>query len=146
LYDSRLNITEMRRLGLDNPLVDLMVLSACETAFGNEVAELGFAGLAVQAGVKTALGSVWQVSDTGTLALMTDFYSKLKNTTTKAEALRQAQLDMLKGKVYKTSDGNTIVTPNLDISLEGLPDTSRFPEDFSHPFYWAPFTMIGNPW
>ncbi|AFZ52811.1 CHAT domain-containing protein [Cyanobacterium aponinum] len=146
LYDSRLNITEMRRLGLDNPLVDLMVLSACETAFGNEVAELGFAGLAVQAGVKTALGSVWQVSDTGTLALMTDFYSKLKNTTTKAEALRQAQLDMLKGKVYKTSDGNTIVTPNLDISLEDLPDTSRFPEDFSHPFYWAPFTMIGNPW
>ncbi len=146
LYDSRLNITELRRLGLNDPLVELMVLSACETAFGNEIAELGFAGLAVQAGVKSAMGSVWQVSDTGTLALMTDFYAKLKDSNTKSEALRQAQLDMLKGRVYKTSDGNAIVTPNLEISLESLPDTSRFPEDFSHPFYWSPFTMIGNPW
>ena len=146
LYNSRLGINEIRSLGLNNPLVELMVLSACETAFGNEIAELGFAGLAVKAGVKTAMGSVWQVSDTGTLALMTDFYSQLKAQSTKAEALRQAQLNLLQKKVYKSEDGRNIITPEMEISLEGLPKNSRFSEDFSHPFYWAPFTMIGNPW
>ncbi|WP_373481196.1 CHAT domain-containing protein [Geminocystis sp.] len=146
LYNSRLPLNEIRTLGLNQPLVELMVLSACETAFGNEIAELGFAGLAVQAGVKTAMGSVWQVSDTGTLALMTDFYSQLKQQTTKAEALRQTQLDMLTGKIYKTEDGSKIITPKSEVSLEGLPETSRQKEDFTHPFYWAPFTMIGNPW
>ncbi|RMD69425.1 MAG: CHAT domain-containing protein, partial [Cyanobacteria bacterium J149] len=146
LHNSRLNLEEVRQLGLNDPLVELMVLSACETAFGNEIAELGFAGLAVQAGVKTAMGSVWQVSDTGTLALMTDFYSQLKSAPIKAEALRQAQLNLLRGKVYKAEDGNFIVTPNLSVSLEGLPENSRQRENFSHPFYWAPFTMIGNPW
>lgn len=146
LYNGRLQLREIPRLGLYNPQVELMVLSACETAFGNEIAELGFAGLAVQAGVKTAMGSVCQVSDSVTLALMTDFYSQLKTAPIKAEALRQAQLNMLKGKVYKSNDGNTIVTPSLSISLENLPESSRQAENFIHPFYWAPFTMIGNPW
>ncbi|BAQ62602.1 flagelliform silk protein [Geminocystis sp. NIES-3708] len=146
LYNSRLKLGELRNLGLNQPLVELMVLSACDTAFGNEIAELGFAGLAVQAGVKTSLGSVWQVSDTGTLALMTDFYGQLKTQSTKAESLRQAQLNMLQGKIYKTEDGNEIITPELEVSLDGLPENSRQKEDFSHPFYWAPFTMIGNPW
>jgi filamentous hemagglutinin family protein len=146
LYNSRLGLGDLRNLGLNQPLVELMVLSACETAFGNEIAELGFAGLAVQAGVKTAMGSVWQVSDTGTLALMTDFYRQLKIQSTKAESLRQAQLNMLTGKVYKSDDGNKIITPQQEVSLETLPENSRQKEDFSHPFYWAPFTMIGNPW
>jgi filamentous hemagglutinin family protein len=146
LYNSRLGLSQIRNLGLNDPLVELLVLSACETAFGNEEAELGFAGLAVQAGVKTAMGSVWQVSDTGTLALMADFYNQLKTQSTKAEALRQAQLNMLKRRTYKTEDGNQIVTPELEISLQGFPVNSRQSEDFSHPFYWAPFTMIGNPW
>lgn len=146
LYNSRLPLNEINNLGLSQPLVELMVLSACETAFGNEIAELGFAGLAVKAGVKTAMGSVWQVSDTGTLALMTDFYAQLKIQTTKAEALRQTQLDMLTGKIYKTEDGSKIITPQSEVSLETLPESSRQKEDFSHPFYWAPFTMIGNPW
>lgn len=146
LYNSRLGLGDLRNLGLNQPLVELMVLSACETAFGNEIAELGFAGLAVQAGVKTAMGSVWQVSDTGTLALMTDFYGQLKIQSTKAESLRQAQLNMLTGKVYKSDDGNKIITPQQEVSLETLPENSRQKENFSHPFYWAPFTMIGNPW
>jgi CHAT domain-containing protein len=146
LYNSRLGLDDIRELGLREPLVELMVLSACETAFGNEISELGFAGLAVKAGVKSAMGSVWQVSDTGTLALMSDFYKQLKEEPTKAQALRQAQLNMLYKKVYKAEDGNAIVTPEQNISLDQLPEESRQAEDFSHPFYWAPFTMIGNPW
>lgn len=146
LYDGRLGLKQIDILPLNQPLVELMVLSACETAFGDEIAELGFAGLAVKAGVKSAMGSVWEVSDTGTLALMTEFYAQLKQQNTKAEALRQAQLALLKGKVRKTEDGKKIITPQLQIPLEGLPEEALIPEDLSHPFYWAPFTMIGNPW
>ncbi|WP_017292653.1 CHAT domain-containing protein [Geminocystis herdmanii] len=146
LYNSRLNFDDINQLGLSRSKVELMLLSACQTALGNDIAELGFAGLAVQAGVKSAIGTVWTIGDTGTLAFMTDFYSELRTQTTKAEALRQTQLNMLNGKIYKSEDGNTIITPNMSVSLEGLPEDSRLREDFSHPFYWAPFTLIGNPW
>jgi CHAT domain-containing protein len=148
LYNGRLGLNDIKGLELkqgDSP-VELLVLSACETAFGDENVELGFVGLAVQSGVKSALGSLWQVSDTGTLALMTDFYSQLRQGVIKAEALRQAQLNMIQGKVYKTPQGSEIVTPNLNLSLTDLPPRSQQPEDFSHPFYWSPFTLIGSPW
>lgn len=146
LYNSRLSFKDIGSLGLSRSGIELMLLSACQTALGNDIAELGFAGLAVQAGVKSAIGTVWTIGDTGTLAFMTDFYSQLKTQTTKAEALRQTQLNMLNGKVYKSDDGNTVITPNKSVSLEALPEDSRQPEDLSHPFYWAPFTLIGNPW
>ncbi|MEQ9553751.1 MAG: CHAT domain-containing protein [Coleofasciculus sp. G3-WIS-01] len=80
----------MRQLDWDNPAVELLVLSACRTAIGSKEAELGFTGLAVASGVKTALGSIWQVDDAGTLALMSEFYTHLGETAIKAEALRQA--------------------------------------------------------
>jgi CHAT domain-containing protein len=60
--------------------------------------ELGFAGLSVQAGVKSALASLWFVSDEGTMALMTKFYQELKQAPIKAEALRRTQVAMLKGR------------------------------------------------
>lgn len=83
----------------DDPQVELLVLSACVTAMGDHQAELGFAGLAVQAGVKSAMASLWSVSDAGTLALMSGFYQSLSDPaiTIKAEALRQAQLALLRG-------------------------------------------------
>jgi CHAT domain-containing protein len=148
LFSSRLSLSDVKNLELkrgDFP-VELLVLSACETAFGDETVELGFVGLAVQSGVKSALGSLWQVSDTGTLALMSDFYAQLKKGTIKAEALRQAQLNMINAKVYKDAVNKEIVTSETNISLEGLPANSQQAEDFSHPFYWAPFTLIGSPW
>jgi CHAT domain-containing protein len=118
-------------------------LSACNTASGNEEVELGFAGLAVQAGVKSALASLWSVDDEGTLALMTEFYQRLKNTPIKAEALRQAQIAMLKGQV-RINDGQLRGTKS-DISLpQELQLEGNL--DLSHPYYWAAFTMIGSPW
>ncbi|MEQ9549004.1 MAG: CHAT domain-containing protein [Coleofasciculus sp. G3-WIS-01] len=68
-WHQKLPLDQIRDLGLNNPPVELMVLSACRTALGDEEAELGFTGLAVQAGVKSALGSLWYVSDRGTLGL-----------------------------------------------------------------------------
>ena len=67
----------IREMEWDTPRVELLVLSACRTALGDEQAELGFGGLAVASGVKSALASLWYVSDQGTLGLMTEFYSQL---------------------------------------------------------------------
>ena len=140
------------KLSLDNPIVDLMVLSACETAIGNNDSEadkkigMGFAGLAVKAKVKSVLASLWSVNDAGTLALMASFYKHLQSQShpVKAEALRLAQIDMIEKKV-KFQDGYLVINDEriqkLPEGLEGLGNT-----DFSHPYYWSAFTLIGNFW
>jgi CHAT domain-containing protein len=74
-----------------------VVLSACRSAVGDQNAELGLAGLAVAAGVKSVLASTWYVSDEGTLVFMTEFYQQLQNSPIKAEALRQTQMQLLRG-------------------------------------------------
>lgn len=141
--NERLGLDEIGKLKLDRPQVELLVLSACETAVGDKQVELGFAGLAVQAGVKSALASLWYVSDTGTLALMTEFYRHLQSADTKAEALQQAQMAMLKGQVrlqggeLRGSRGAMELPPQL----AELGD-----ESLSHPYYWAAFSLIGSPW
>ncbi|MFB8788770.1 MAG: CHAT domain-containing protein [Potamolinea sp.] len=106
MWDTQLRLDQVRQLGWNNPAVDLLVLSACRTALGDEKAELGFGGLAVSSGVKSALASLWYVSDQGTLALMTEFYQQLKTAPIKAEALRQAQISMIKKQV-RIENGKT---------------------------------------
>jgi CHAT domain-containing protein len=144
LWNSKLSLGELPQLGWNNPPVELLVLSACRTALGDREAELGFAGLAAQAGVKSVLGSVWNISDEGTLALMTAFYQQLKQAPMKAQALQQAQLAMLKGEVrlqggeLRTTTGEKLPLPPELAKLED--------QDFSHPNYWSGFTMIGSPW
>jgi CHAT domain-containing protein len=143
LWDGKLPIDQLRQLDWGNPPVELLVLSACRTALGDEQAELGFAGLAVKAGVKSALGSLWSVSDEGTLALMTKFYEQLKQAPIKAEALRRAQLAMIKGDVQLQN--GKLVTKNSKLDLP--PELAKLGDkDLSHPYYWSSFTLIGNPW
>jgi CHAT domain-containing protein len=146
-YDSQLKIPQLQKLSdqlgwnTDDTPIELMVLSACETALGDNEAELGFAGLAVQAGVKSALASLWYVSDLGTLGMMGEFYNQLDDTLNKAEALRQTQLSMLRGNVkidsrqVKLSNGTNLALP------------SDFPAGtltLNHPYFWSSFTLIGN--
>ena len=143
LADTKLRINQLRQLGWNNSLLQLLVLSACKTAQGDEQVELGFAGLGVQAGVKSALASLWFVSDEGTMALMTEFYEELKRAPIKAEALRRAQVAMLKGEV-SLEDGK-LVTSSKTRPLP--PELARLGnQNLSHPKFWAAFTMIGNPW
>ena len=143
LGKGKLSLNQLRQLDWNNPPVELLVLSACRTALGDQEAELGFGGLAVQAGVKSALGSVWNVSDEGTLGLMTEFYQQLKTVSTKSEALRQAQLAMIRGKVRVT--GGVLQTTGKNVPLP--PELAKLGDvDFSHPNYWSGFTMIGSPW
>ncbi|MBW4573801.1 MAG: CHAT domain-containing protein [Aphanothece sp. CMT-3BRIN-NPC111] len=146
-WNTKLRLDQLRKLSQElqwnaAPKVEMLVLSACRTALGDEQAELGFAGLAVQAGVKTALGSLWYVSDQGSLALMTKFYEQLKSAPIKTEALRQAQLAMLKGQVrieggqLRLSEVNRVPLP---------PELARMGDIIlSHPYFWSAFTIIGN--
>jgi CHAT domain-containing protein/tetratricopeptide (TPR) repeat protein len=95
--------------------VELLVLSACETAAGDERAALGLAGVAVRSGARSTLATLWLVDDEGTSVLMENLYQQLQDTTfTKAESLRQAQLRLIQDEKYR------------------------------HPFFWAPFVLIGN--
>jgi len=146
LWDNQLKLDQLRQLGWNQPpQIELLVLSACRTAVGDAQVELGFAGLAVQAGVKSALASLWSVSDGGTLALMSEFYRQLNqpDVTIKAEALRRAQIAMLRGQLHVESGQlrGTGVVGTIPLPPE-LPEN----QDFSHPYYWAAFTIIGSPW
>jgi CHAT domain-containing protein len=95
--------------------IELLVLSACQTAEGDDRAALGLAGVAVRAGARSTLASLWFVSDEATSLLMAQFYQELTNTqVTKAEALRRAQVVILRDN------------------------------KFSHPFYWSAFVLVGN--
>jgi CHAT domain-containing protein len=138
-WDHRLRLDRIKELSLQNPPVHLLVLSACRTALGDPEAELGFAGLAIQSGARSAIASMWAVSDAATLVLMTEFYRRLGNSPIKAEALRQAQLAMLRQNIRleNSSVARTPLPPELKADADA---------DLSHPFYWAAFTVIGNPW
>ncbi|MCL1471324.1 CHAT domain-containing protein [Argonema antarcticum] len=146
-WNSKLQLDQLqnfsRKLAWNKaPKVEMLVLSACRTALGNEQAELGFAGLAVQAGVKTAVGSLWYASDEGSLALMTEFYHKLRTAPIKTEALRDAQLGMLKGQV-RFQNGQLVLSDNRRVSLPPELATSGN-INLSHPYFWSGYTMIGN--
>lgn len=145
LWNDKLRLPEISKLGWKEAEVDLLTLSACRTAIGNKEAEMGFAGLAVASGVHSALASIWSVSDEGTLALMTEFYYQLRSAKVKSEALRQAQLAMIQGRL-KIESGqlrgsgmrSSVALPQ---KLSSLTNTN-----LSHPYYWSGFTMIGSPW
>ncbi len=98
--------------------VELLVLSACQTAEGDKKAALGLAGMAVRSGARSTIATLWSVKDESTAKLMTEFYQELSQSPSspisKAGALRQAQLDLVNSP------------------------------EFNHPFYWAPFVLVGN--
>lgn len=147
-YGERLDFDELRTVDWNNPPIELLVLSACETAVGDETLELGFAGLTVQTGVKSALASLWLVDDEATLVLMTKFYQNLSNSPIKAESLRQAQLEMLKRQNLQQLRS---LLRSLEEQNVQLPDSLNEAEKskdpaLSHPYYWAGFTVVGNPW
>jgi filamentous hemagglutinin family protein len=143
LWNSKLRLNELEKLQLSDPPVELLVLSACRTALGNREAELGFAGSALQAGVDSTLATLWYVSDQGSLGLITEFYHQLSQVPIKSEALRQAQLAMMKGRVR--IEDNQLYSSKKSISLPPGLSASRT-LNLSHPYYWAGFTLVGEPW
>ncbi|MBD1810031.1 CHAT domain-containing protein [Microcoleus sp. FACHB-SPT15] len=119
-WDDRINVKQLdtllrsREQGDLNP-IELLVLSACQTATGDRRAALGLAGLAVRSGARSTLATLWSVNDRSTASLMVEFYRELGQPgVTKAQAVRRAQLALLKQPQYE------------------------------HPYYWAPFILLGN--
>ncbi|NEN89014.1 MAG: CHAT domain-containing protein [Okeania sp. SIO3H1] len=143
--EEQIKLDQIRELGWNESSVELLVLSACRTAFGDKDAELGFAGLAIAAGVKSALASIWYVNDRATLALMTEFYSHLNQTNIKAEAVRQAQLAMLRGDVVIKGNQIRRIGERGSVELPSVLGEMRN-RKLSHPYHWAGFTMVGSPW
>jgi CHAT domain-containing protein len=102
-WDKPINVNELDQLlrtieQSQSGTLELLVLSACETAAGDKRAALGLAGVAVRAGARSTLASLWLVDDESTALLMSHFYQELKTGVSKAEALRRAQLVLLQGK------------------------------------------------
>ena len=120
-YDTPVNVRELETLlrqrgeNGESEILELLVLSACETATGDDRATLGLAGVAVRAGARSTLATLWQVDDAATSLFMSVFYEHLGIPgTTKAEALRQAQLSLL---AY---------------------------DDYLLPYYWSAYILVGN--
>ena len=143
LWDTKLGLNNIRTVDWGSPSLELLVLSACRTAIGDDQAELGFAGVALKSKVKSVLASLWNVSDEGTLALMSEFYRQIGTTSTKAEALRQAQLRMLRGEVRV--EGKQLILSRGSIPLPAEL-SGKVSNDLSAPYYWAAFTLISSPW
>ena len=123
--------------------LDLIVLSACETGldgnFGTGVEILGLGYRLQTAGARAVIASLWAVNDGGTQALMNAFYLALKkDKITKAEALRQAQIAM----INSDRPANPSQRASIEIIQDGVPP--EVASRLSHPFYWAPFILIGN--
>lgn len=121
-WDDRINVQDFEQLlkaentsvRLRQP-IELLVLSACQTAKGDNRAALGLAGVAVRSGARSTLATLWSVQDLSTAQLIAEFYRRLNIPgVTKAEALRYSQLSLLKSPQY------------------------------NHPFYWSGFVLVGN--
>jgi CHAT domain-containing protein len=109
----------------DSQAIELLVLSACETATGDERAVLGLAGVAIRSGARSTLASLWAVEDASTAELMGHFYEALERSPKKVSALKSAQLSLL----------NSLKNRPIFQELKDLPP---------HPYLWSPFVLVGN--
>ena len=140
----RITLRDIQTWSLKN--VDLVVLSACETGLGGKLGNgeeiLGLGYQMQRAGARAAIASLWTVDDGGTQALMNAFYGNLKKgNTTKAEALRQAQITLITGNSTALGKDRGSVEPEPRNSTPVPPQVTN---RLSHPYYWAPFILIGN--
>ena len=95
LWDKKLTLKTLNQIDWEKSRANLLVLSACQTAIGDKDAANGFAGLALKAGIPTAIGTLWSINDRSSAELISDFYEALPISETKAQALQDAQISML---------------------------------------------------
>ncbi|SBO43802.1 conserved protein of unknown function [Cyanobium sp. NIES-981] len=126
--------------------LELFSLSACRTAVGDAESELGFAGLALQAGSRSAIGTLWYVDDVATSAFFLQLYRYLDEGFPKADALQATRRDLIAGRIRL--DGNRVVAPDgmpLLIDLTTA-EQQRVRSGLGHPYFWAGITLLGTPW
>lgn len=149
--DKRFTVDRLRNQNLSD--VDLIVLSACNTATpggarSNGIEIEGFGSVAHEAGAKSVIATLWSVFDASTKDVMVEFYRGFRRgKITKAEALRRAQIAVMNGQ-YKPKDGAAVRSDDLVVFEDE--ENSRIPfkidpkAPFAHPYYWSPFTLMGN--
>jgi CHAT domain-containing protein len=118
-YDSRFTLSEMEQAvktrKWENTPLELLTLSACQTAVGDDRATLGLAGVAIKAGARSAVASLWFINDEASSRIVRQFYHELQRPgISKAQALQHAQIELMQDRRFR------------------------------HPGYWAPFLVIGN--
>ena len=157
----KLSLAEIKRMNFKG--VQMLALSACNTAsgggYGESGAEVEGLGAAVQlAGAQSVLASLWEVSDSSTAVLMRNFYrlrTPERQSTgaqiTAAQAMRQAQLALLEGRTLAGEPAQRAGDDDLrgaSARAKDDPLLPRFTPDsakpWAHPFYWAPFVLMGN--
>ena len=138
-------LANLRKQRQGAPL-DLIVLSACRTALGDSESELGFAGLALQAGARSAIGTLWYVDDVATSAYFIQVYRYLEQGLPKAEALQFTRRDFVSGRVQLSDD--QIMAADGQVLLSGLTKVQqrRVNQGLVNPFYWAGIELLGAPW
>ncbi len=143
----QLTLGDIRTGGWRFSNVDLFTLSACETGLGggrdaNGREIEGFGVIAQQQGAKGVLATLWPVVDQSTSIFMSQLYQRLQDKQfTKAESLRQAQLALLNGRHAKPESTPGKVRPRTPEALDYSPDPKR---PYAHPYFWAPFILMGN--
>ena len=130
--------------------VDLLTLSACDTALGDGAEIEGFGTLAQNAGAKSVIATLWKVTDRSTALFMQHFYGLIAgigegSKLTKAEALRQTQVALLRGEIGAVEAGAQKGKALRLRESDACPTSTDNPErPWGHPYYWAPFILMGN--
>jgi len=139
------DFVRLRKVRGDKPL-DLVALSACRTALGDSDSELGFAGLALIAGSRSAIGTLWYVDDVATSAYFLQLYRFLDQGLPKAEALRATREAMSQGRLRLA--GDAILATDGTPLLAGLTPAQqrRVQAGMRHPYFWAGVELLGTPW
>ena len=126
--------------------LDLVVFSACRTALGDADAELGFSGLALQAGARSAVGTLWYVDDVVTSAYFVQMYRFLAQGIPKAEAMQMTRQAFIRNQV-KLSGDQVIGVDGTPLLQELTPSQQRrVSNGVSNPFFWAGIELMGAPW
>lgn len=149
-WNDRLNVNQLSELLQSADInrrrpIELLVLSACGTAVGNDRAALGLAGVAVRSGARSTIASLWYVEDQSTFHLMLGLYANLSQPgVSRAEALRQAQLALIKGQTeFPLGSRARSRGATRSIDLRTYPNQVGN-RNLSHPYYWSAFVLIGN--
>ncbi|WP_027801161.1 CHAT domain-containing protein [Paraburkholderia dilworthii] len=140
---TRLSLSRLRSVAYNFGNVDLLTLSACQTAIGegrdaNGKEIEGFAVLAQESGAKAVLATLWSVDDESTAFVMQDFY-RIRQATpgiTKAAALQRAQTETMSATSSKIAENRGGTLQRAKAPADSVP--------FKHPYYWAPFILMGN--
>ncbi|NJM97741.1 MAG: CHAT domain-containing protein [Phormidesmis sp. RL_2_1] len=140
-WDGRINVSELdelfRQHSRDRPIIELLVLSACQTASGDEKAALGMAGTAIRSGARSTIATLWSVADESTAELMTTFYTLLSQQSENKHHNHQPDSTSNKQIISAANIGRAETLRQAQLSLLNS-------AEFSHPFYWSPFVLVGN--